>query len=159
MSFACVLVLISIVSLQNEKKSGPVSAPIHYQDLMLVISTKDHVLAIVFEDEIDSRSADGSVIEKGVKYRSRSWSRKHTKEVCDNGILVEKIKYTKTANPRKIAGVDAGSERVLAIGGKSVEWGYRTRGGGWLYYSPEEVTVQIGLHKDFETVLLSRFAR
>ena len=76
-----VLALSGCWSTKKFKVVSPTSTPIVYKNLMLVLSNKDGVAAIVFTDEI----------EYGVKYRYR-YLPKHGKEEAGEGEVFEKYK-------------------------------------------------------------------
>src|SRR5438045_3768355 len=58
----------------------PISAPVLYKDLMLIIATKEGIAAVVFGDEV----------EKGVNYRFRFLPADSDKEQAGEGKVFEK---------------------------------------------------------------------
>jgi hypothetical protein len=157
MMLICLLACFSNATAQDRPPS--VSAPIDYKDLMLILTTKETIVAIVFDDEIDTRSKDGTETEKGVKYRFRSLSLNEKKESLGEAVVVEKFKHMKTDNPRIIEYVDLGSVLQIKVGTAKRKWGYQGPGRGWLYYYPEDVTVQIAHRRNFKSISLDRFRK
>lgn len=49
---------------------------------------------------------------------------------------------------------DIGSELIVHAGGFQVEWSYASKDFGWLYYDPNEITVEILPDADFKTYTL-----
>jgi hypothetical protein len=141
------------------KKAAPpaaapakISAPVVYEDLMLIVSTSDGVAAIAF----------GKEIEQGVTYRYRLLLKGAEKERSGEGKVFEKYERVPTQGPHGevVAGlVDRGSELFLTAGPVKLEWSYSAKRRGWVYYQPEQVLVQIAKAGDFEKIDLQRFAR
>jgi hypothetical protein len=129
-----------------------VSAPVVYQDLMLIVSTRDGVAAVAF----------GKEIEEGVTYRYRLLLKGAEKERSGEGKVFEKYERVPTQGPHGevVTGiVDRGSELFLTAGSVKLEWSYSAKGRGWVYYQPEQVRVQIANAAEFEKIDLKRFAR
>ena len=149
------MVLLSGVSFAGDKPvpapgaKGTISAPVAYEDLMLVLSTKDGIAAVAF----------GKEVEKGVTYRYRFVPQGKEKEESGEGKVFEKYKLVPTKDPDKMEVVDEGSQLFLKAGPIKVEWSYSMAGRGWIYYTPEVVRVQIANAKEFEKVDLKRFMK
>jgi hypothetical protein len=123
------------------------SAPIVYDQLMLVVSDPRGVAAFIFSEEMD----------RGVRYHYRYRSRDGGKEHKGSDFVCEKYRRIPTADPKRFERRDEGSRLWLKAGPLDLEWSYRMPGMGWVYYSPELVRVQIAHAKDFPTVALKRF--
>ena len=110
-----------------------VTAPVAYRDLMLVLVTKDGAAAVVFEKP----SADGDAVEYSFRFESADGKKKE-----GTGKLFERR--------LKDGGYDPAGLSIVA-GPISVTW---SRGGeerGWVYYSPESVSVHIAHAKNFKS--------
>src|SRR5262249_47465014 len=113
-----------------------ISAPVVYEDLMLIVSTRDGVAAFTF----------GKEIEEGVTYRYRLLLKGAEKERSGEGKVFEKYERVPTPGPNGmvVTGlVDRGSELFLTAGPVKLEWSYSAKRRGWVYYQPEQVRVQI----------------
>jgi hypothetical protein len=144
---AVIGVLAVLTSHCEEQEPEPVAAPVIYEDLMLIISGKNGVAALVFRDEIT----------KGVNYEYRYLSNDLRTRKRGTGVLCEKFTLKATKDPKLFEKIDIGSQLFIKIESISVEWSFNLKGRGWIYYSPENVRVQLGHAKDFHTVDLRRF--
>ena len=126
---------------------------------MLVVAEKDAVVAIVFDEEISSKSEDGLISEIGVKYRYRFLDVKAGKTTQGSGLVVDKYKATKIVNKRVMEAVDVGSVGTIKGGTVQVRWYYQGPGCCWIQYIPERTTVQIAYRRDFEKINLERFKK
>lgn len=112
-----------------------VTAPVAYQDLMLVLVTKDGAAAVIF----NKRNANGSEVEYSFRYESTDGNKKHD----GIGKLFEA--------GRGVSEVSADGLFIVA-GPVRIEW---SRGGahrGFIYYSPEVVTVHLAHADNFKGV-------
>ena len=142
-----VLALSGCWSTKKFKVVSPTSTPIVYKNLMLVLSNKDGVAAIVFTDEI----------EYGVKYRYR-YLPKHGKEESGEGEVFEKYKRFPGNKPGEYRVVNDGGKLSLKAGPLHVMWSFAAAGKGYIYhYHPQFVRVQTANARDFEKIDLSRF--
>jgi hypothetical protein len=129
-----------------------VSAPVVYEDLMLIVAAKEGVAAVVFVKDLPN----------GAAYRYRFLPKDGGKEQTGEGKVLEKYERVPTKGPqgRVVTGaVDKGSRLVIEAGLIKLEWSYSAKGRGWVYYRPEEVRVQIGNARDLATCDLRRFAK
>jgi hypothetical protein len=128
------------------------SAPVVYEDLMLILSTRDGVAAVVFVEDI----------VEGVAYRYRFLAKGTEKEQTGEGKVFEKYERAPTRGPhgRVVTGaLDKGSQLFITAGPTKLEWSYSSKGRGWVYFRPEEIRVQIANAKQFATCDLKRFAK
>jgi hypothetical protein len=129
-----------------------VSAPVVYEGLMLVVTTKDGVAAFAF----------GKEVPRGVGYRWRFLPAGGGKEQSGEGKVFEKYSRGPVVAPggRVVQGVqDEGGQLFLAAGPVKVEWSYSAAGRGWVYYLPEQARVQIAGSRGFEKADLRRFLK
>jgi hypothetical protein len=129
-----------------------VSAPVVYEDLMLVVSTKDGVAAVVF----------GKEIEEGVTYRYRLLLKGAETDRSGEGKVFEKYERVPAEGPQGqvvTGAVDRGSRLFITAGPVKLEWSYSRKGRGWVYYQPEQVRVQIANASEFEKIDLKRFIK
>jgi hypothetical protein len=111
-----------------------VSAPVAYQDLMLILVTNDGAAAVIF----DTVPANGNGVEYSYRYESADGKKK----LSGNGKLFE----------RRLGGAGGYDPAGLSItaGPVAVKW---SRGGtdrGWIYYAPEVVTVHVAHADNFK---------
>jgi hypothetical protein len=129
-----------------------ISAPVVYEDLMLVLSTSQGVAAVAF----------GKEVEEGVTYRYRFLPAGTGAEETGQGKVVEKYRRVPAEAPdgRVVTGVvDEGGKLFIAAGSIRLEWSYSGKGRGWVYYQPEQIRVQIAHARQFEKVDLKRFRK
>jgi len=128
---------------------GRVTAPVVYEDLLLVLASADGVAAVVFTDKV----------EKGIRYRYRYESKDRRTQQTGNGLLVWRYKEVRQIKPGEFLFEDAGSELWFKTGSGEVEWMWRTDESGWIHYDPDKVRVQIASAKEFDKLDLKRFAK
>jgi hypothetical protein len=111
--------------------AGPppkVSAPVAYQDLMLVLVTKDGAAAVIF-----TPGATGEEVGYSFRYESADG-----KKLAGTGKLFE----------RKLMGGGYDPDGLFVVAGPvKIEWSRGNADRGWIYYSPEVVTVHLA-HAD-----------
>lgn len=135
---------------QNKKEEVPIriSAPIFYKDLMLILASKEGVVAIIFTKEI----------HHGVHYQYRFLEKASKKEIFGQGIFCEKKRFLPADKPNAFWVIDEGSQLFFKIGSSmELEWSYSMPGRGWIYYLPERLRVQIAHQEYFKTIDLHRF--
>jgi tetratricopeptide (TPR) repeat protein len=125
---------------------APISAPVTYEGLMLVLSNEKGAAAIAFTREI----------QYGVTYRYR-YSPKQGKEEFGEGKVFEKSRTIHGSKPDEVHRVNDKEELVLEAGPLHVVWSFAEVGKGYIYYHPEHVRVQIASANDFEKIDLNRF--
>jgi hypothetical protein len=154
-AMSLLLPLVGISPAREKPASAPAekqSAPVVYEDLMLILSTRDGVAAVVF----------GKDLEEGVTYRYRYLPKGTEKEQSGDGKVFEKYERVPTAGPhgQVVTGLDdKGSQLFITAGAIKLEWSYAAKGRGWIYYQPEEVRVQIANAREFAKCDLKRFAK
>jgi hypothetical protein len=111
-----------------------VSAPVIYEDLMLVLVTKEGAAAVVFHDP----AADGN----GVSYKFRYQSADGKTHKTGSGMVVE----------RKLDDGSGYDETLLDIkaGPIALHWSRGNPVRGWIYYSPEVMQVHMAHADSFE---------
>jgi hypothetical protein len=109
-----------------------ISAPIVYEDLMLVLGNAEGAAAVIFTERIG----------RGKGYRFRYESKDGKKSFSGTGTVFEK--YTDGRAD------DAGSQLFIQAGPLQVMWSDGSATRGWIYYSPETITVQIASANDFD---------
>ena len=115
--------------------SGAVTAPVLYDGQMLVVVTDEGVAAIVFGKEYE-----GENDLRGVRYRYRYLVRDGTSEEVGEGkVWTERLV---TFEDGREASVMGGSQYIEA-GEILLGWSSRGKGQGWIYYTPEEMSVHI----------------
>jgi tetratricopeptide (TPR) repeat protein len=125
---------------------APISAPVVYEGLMLVLSNEKGAATIAFTTEI----------EYGVKYRYR-YLPKRGKEESGEGAVFEKFKTISSNEPNEVRVPNNDGKLTLKAGPLHVAWSFAEAGKGYIYYHPEYVRVQIASASDFEKIDLSRF--
>jgi len=128
---------------------GRLSAPIVYEDLMLVFSSDQGVAAIVFTEKL----------ERGVLYKFRYESKDGKSKEARTGKLFEKYKQLPGKKAGEVEVVNDGGEMWFKVGPFEVEWSRATEGSGWIYYSPEKVRVNIAHAEEFDKLDLKRFGK
>lgn len=118
-------------------ETGGLSAPLVYEDLMLVVTDAHGAAAVVFADEIENERFK----VKGVGYRYRYESKDGKTILSGSGEVYEK------QNPD---GSYGGGRLWLAAGPIKVGWSYGGPGKGWIYYSPEKVHVHMAHARTFD---------
>lgn len=121
----------------SEVGSERISAPLVYKDLMLIVSGSQGIAAIVFPKSIES----------GVEYRFRYESNDGKEHRTGNGKVFEL---------RENGAI--GGELTINAGPIQLEWSLGDENKGWIYYSPEEFSVQIANARQFD-LSLSRFRK
>ena len=150
-----VLLLAALPAVRGFAADTPekISAPVVYQNLMLILTTNDGVAAVAFGKEID----------EGVTYRYRFLPKGAEKEESGEGKVFEKYRRVPTKDGPQgqvVTGLeDLGSKLVLAAGPIKLEWSYSAPGRGWIYYQPEQIRVQIANAKEFDKADLKRFRK
>jgi tetratricopeptide (TPR) repeat protein len=131
---------------ESRRIVAAISAPIVYENLLLVLSNEHGVAAITFTSEI----------EDGVRYRYR-YLPKDGKEECGEGEVFEKYRRLPGNKPGEVRVLDGGGKLSLQAGPLKVTWSFAQKGKGYIYYFPECVHVQIASARDFEKIELTRF--
>lgn len=150
-TFAC-FIACEINTVANENKDNAaeiVEAPIVYEDLTLILADKKgNVAAVVFPKEIAN----------GIRYRFRFLRHGANKEIFGTGTVAQEWKEIKEGGESKFV-LDANST-IMRAGSIELKWDYRIPGSGWVYYHPEQLSVQIGGSAErFKDVDLKRFAK
>ena len=136
---SCLVLFTAIWASSTDAAERPIAAPVFYQEQMLIVTTVDGVAAVAFGDEINS----------GVEYEYRFLSRKGKKETSGTGQLMEKKLVNdpmgRTYDPRFLF-IKAGTIRL--------EWSKGGPGRGYVYYTPEKMTVQTAVLRSFRDEVL-----
>jgi hypothetical protein len=157
-TFFFVILCLSAFSRADERPASQppaldkIAAPVVYEELMLILSTKEGNAAIAF----------GKDIEEGVTYRYRFLRKGADKESTGKGKVFEKYERVPKKGPHgeiMTTVIDRGSELFITAGSIKLEWSYSCKGRGWVYYYPEQVRVQIADAKSFEKIDLKRFGK
>lgn len=127
---------------------APIAAPVTYEDVMLVIVSKQGVAAVRFGEEI----------KDGVKYKFR-FLPTAGKEQQGDGAVFEKYEHVPGKEAGEFTVVDKGSVLEIVAGPERLIWSLGDEGKGWIYYFPESHSVTIAQPDDFETLKLERFRR
>src|SRR5262245_7348537 len=118
------LVCIDVAGQNAQRDERPtldrVAAPIVYEDLVLILASKEQVAAIIFKKEIN----------RGVHFEYRLWDKKSKAEQKGTGVVFEK--YKPTEDPKTF--VDDGSQLFIKAQTLTVEWSYSMKGRGYIYY-------------------------
>ncbi len=138
-----------------EGDEEPVVAPVVYEDLMLILSGREGVAAIVFFNAFDN-SADEKV-DAGVHYKYKFLQAGKEKVLEGEGRLFEKYKVKKVEGSKKAEIVEKSAQVKLSAGPLEVRWFHAEKGKGWISYAPERVRVQVGHSDHFSEVKLKRF--
>jgi len=112
------------------RRDGDISAPVVYEDLMLVLANGDGAAAVVFTNPT----------ERGVSYRFRYESRDGMKNTSGAGAVFEEREN----------GRYAGGQLFIKAGPFRLGWSDGGAARGWIYYNPEKLKVHIAHAKDFE---------
>src|SRR5262245_17288526 len=108
-----------------------VAAPVLYQDLMLVLVTKDGAAAVIF----DGANERGDQVGYSFRYESADGKKK----LSGTGKLFER---------QQGPGVSFDPEGLYVVAGPvKIKWSLCGRDRGWIYYAPEVVTVHLA-HAD-----------
>jgi len=148
--FTALLLVISTETCLAGENATKMGAPVYYDSTMLILISENGCAAIVFRKEFDF----------GVTYRYRYLSKDGSVKESGEGSVFEK--YNDVApgkDGQKKSFEDGGSMLFIKAGSIQLEWSYRKKGAGWIYYRPENLIVSIGLAGDFERVDLSRFKK
>src|SRR5262245_12348708 len=119
------------------RRDGDISAPVVYEDLMLVLASGDGAAAVVFTNPT----------ERGVSYRFRYESRDGMKNTTGAGAVFEEREN----------GRYAGGRLFIQAGPFRLGWSDGGAARGWVYYDPEKLKVQIAHAKDFDDRDQARF--
>lgn len=152
------LVFFSISTGAEEPKKPPrVAAPIWYEDLMLILSDREGVAAIVFKNDFVSGNTKSP--NDGAVYRFRYLRNGSKSEKKGEGMVREKYKLKPVGKPegKMFEKVEDESRLFIEAGSIKIEWSHCTKGRGWIYYFPEQVSVEIGVAKEFSDIDLKRF--
>lgn len=103
--------------------TGFISAPVRYQETMLIAVTSDGVAAIVFDVK------DAKLVNKSARYRYRYLKDATSKEVSGTGIVLDSV------NDLDALTIKAGQIRLGWSGGGHDR--------GWIYYKPEETQLSV----------------
>ena len=121
-----------------EVVDSELSAPVVYQDLMLILTTPKGAAAVVFTDTFEEE-IDGET-HYGVGYRFRYESADGKEKLSGKGKVFE----------RYIDGQYNEGELSIVAGPIELVWSRGSTKMGWIYYSPEKVRVQIAHAQYFE---------
>ena len=114
----------------SNDNSGPISAPVQYRDMMLIVVTDDGVAAVVFQEK------DPKLINKSARYRFRFLKDAESEEITGAGIVLDTVNSTE--------------ERTIKAGQIRLGWSGGSHDRGWIYYLPEDVQVCISEASRFE---------
>lgn len=110
-----------------------VSAPVTYQDLMVVLVTKEGAAAVVFHDPVE----EGAGVSYTFRYESADGK---TKKAGDGKVVERKLP-------------EGGYDQTLLYikaGPIAVEWSRGGKERGWIYYAPELVRAHLANARDFD---------
>ena len=110
-----------------------ISAPVAYEDFMLVLVTKDGAAAVVF----GKPKAGGDEVEYSWRYEAADGQKKE-----GTGKIFERKLKDGRYDPDGLS---------IAAGPISVGWSKGGAERGWIYYSPESVTVHIAHAENFKS--------
>jgi len=153
-SFAITIILASLFAFSGARGQRPaddaISAAVYYADQALVLSTKHGTAVVKF-----TSTKDGDKLGAHYHYRFVS---AEGKETSGEGDVYENYKRP---NQQPAAGpiVDLGSKTVVEAGETKLRWSRGSDQSGWIYYVPEEMTVQIANTDSFEKLELRRFKK
>lgn len=133
---------LPLVMRAEPKNRERISAPVYYEDLMLVVTTDDGVAAIDFLSEINTRKKDKTHL--GIEYRFRFLPRGKPDELTGHGRVFECRNIENHGTDFEAA------ERFIKASPIRIEWSYGDSGKGWIYYVPEQAKVHIAHSKYFE---------
>jgi hypothetical protein len=123
------------------------SAPVVYENLMLVVTGKEGVAAIDFLRPVP----------EGIRYRWRYLPNDGAEEVQGEDKVFEKYRREPGDEPNGQEAVGEGSRLHIEAGTIKMEWSLGGESSGWIYYEPESLRVQIVHEKHFEKLDLGRF--
>ena len=138
-----------ISGVRNVDTADRVTAPVVYEDLVLVLASDEGVAAIVFTDKL----------KEGRAYKFRYESKDGKTKKAGTGKVFEKYNRILTKTPNELGVVDVGGELYLQAGPLKLEWSYADDERGWVYCKPEKVRVQIANADEFDKLALKRFAK
>lgn len=127
--------LVSNPELPAQELLEQVSAPVIYEDLMLIISDADGVAAVVFTDRFDEN------LKAGVNFRYRYESNDGETKLEGMDTVYE----TRNEN-----GGYTGGKLFITAGPIKFEWSYGGKDRGWVYYKPEVLRVHMANSQNFE---------
>ena len=144
----CRVLLVLCAARTSEAQDAPpsVSAPIHYENLMLMVSDGSRVAAIVVKKETDY----------GFRYKYRYFDFNTKTESSGEGEVLDKI--TGKVKDGKVI-LKSESQPFIVCEKLKLEWSRSDKGKGFIYYSPETLRVQIAHSDDFDKIDLGRFKK
>jgi hypothetical protein len=120
---------------QGSDPASGLSAPIAYEDLMLVLVSKEGAAAVIF-DEVNN---DGNAIQYNFRYESADGKKK----LSGTGKLFERrLDDDRGYDPEGLS---------ITSGPVSIKWSRGSRYRGWIYYAPEVVTVHLAHAENFKS--------
>jgi HEAT repeat protein len=133
--------------------SEPLSAPIAYDGLALVLVDAKGVAIVVFDGETLETTAGAE--RRGVKYRYRYFAKGQERATDGAG---EAFALRRSSSSGSFEDV-AASHSAIDAGPLRVAWSQRGTGSGYVYWRPESMTVTLAPAYAFETIDLRRFMR
>ena len=151
--FTALLVATACSSIfAQEKKPAPrISAPVYYEDMMLVVVTETGVAAIKFTDRVEFQNEKGNC--DGIKYRYRFLLKERPKELTGTGEVYE-VRDAKTGEY-----IEHESKLFIEAGGVRMQWSIGGLEKGWIYYKPEQMKVHLANSDRFENRAPTNFRR
>jgi hypothetical protein len=132
-----------------EQPRGQMSAPVVYDEAVLVVATDAGVAAFAFTERV----------HLGIGFTFRFRPAGGGKDETGTGKVFERYKAVQRRGPNDVEYVYDGGELWLTAGPVKLEW---SRGGpksGWVYFDPAKMKVQAVEGIKFEAMDLKRFAR
>ena len=120
---------VSEASAQAPVKRGDISAPLAYENTMLVLVSEEGAAAVIF------RGVGGGSASYDYRYESKDGSRTEA--------------GTRALSERREPAGNLGGELYIKAGPISVGWSRGSDTSGWIYYTPEKVKVHLANAKDF----------
>jgi len=132
----------------------PLSAPIVYDGLALVLVDTNGVAIVAFDGE--TREATSNSERRGVKYRYRYLAKGQERTTDGAG---EAFAVSHASGAGSFYEDVAASHSFIDAGPLRVAWSQRGSGSGFVYWRPEATIVTLGPAHAFETIDLRRFMR
>lgn len=150
-SLAIAFVLANFLAI-NDSRPQPapadaLNAPIYYGDQGIVITNEHGIAVLKFNS-----TKDGDKVGAHYHYRLLS---PDGKETSGEGDVYENYKQPAGGGPI----VDLGSKTVVEVDEMKLTWSRGADQFGWIYYVPEEMTVQIVKADLFDNLDLNRFKK
>lgn len=141
-----------------QPRSAPLSAPVVYEELALVVV--DARGAAIVDFEAPYTTVDDGMERCGVRVRWRYLARgqREATEGSDDAFERRWVSGNSTNTKSDLApGQVDSSAAWLDAGPLRLQWSNRGNGSGWIYWRRDELRVEIASEGDFETIDLARW--